>query len=121
MRRLLAGEDGSFAPAPGVETSTSSPGPSAPRASRSGCPSDPASLPPGVGLPAYRIVQEALTNPLRHARAATSRVDVRRAYQPAAVEVAVVDDGGARRPPPPGGGRGLLGMRERVAARTAAR
>jgi signal transduction histidine kinase len=56
-------------------------------------------LPPAVDLTAYRIVQESLTNVLRHARATSATVRVR--YQPDAVEVEVDDDGqGSGRPPP---------------------
>ena len=74
----------------------------------------PHRLPAGLGLTVYRIVQEALTNAARHA--AGSRVGVSLRYEPAAVEVAVVDDGGRDvEHAPAGGGRGLLGMRERVA------
>jgi signal transduction histidine kinase len=70
-------------------------------------------LPPGVELAAYRIVQEALTNALRHsgAKRAMVRVDV----DAGRLRVVVSDDGagqnGSRRP----GGHGLVGMRERVA------
>jgi signal transduction histidine kinase len=72
---------------------------------------EPRPLPPGVDLSAYRIVQEALTNALRHAGAASAHVVVR--YGQSAVEVEVTDDG--RGPPPAGGGgHGLVGMRERV-------
>jgi signal transduction histidine kinase len=76
---------------------------------------DAPELPAGVDLSAYRIVQEALTNTLRHARAARAEVTVR--YGEGAVEVEVLDDGRG----PPGGaadngtGRGLMGMRERAA------
>jgi signal transduction histidine kinase len=71
-------------------------------------------LPPTVDVSAYRIVQEALTNTLKHATA--SRADVRLRYWPGQVEVEVVDDGrgeanASRRP----GGLGLIGMRERAA------
>jgi signal transduction histidine kinase len=70
-------------------------------------------LAPGVDLAAYRIVQEALTNTLRHAGPAHAGVVVR--YGPAAVEFEIVDDGagvaGARN----GSGHGLVGMRERTA------
>jgi signal transduction histidine kinase len=75
-------------------------------------------LPPGVDLSAYRIVQEALTNALRHADAARVEVVVR--YGGAGVEVEVTDDGHGPPAaangsgPGPGGGHGLAGMRERV-------
>jgi signal transduction histidine kinase len=69
-----------------------------------------ADIPAGVGLSAYRIVQEALTNAVRHAAASSVRVRV--ATTPAAVEVAVLDDG--RGGQPNGTGRGLAGMRERA-------
>jgi signal transduction histidine kinase len=69
-------------------------------------------VPPGVGLAAYRIVQEALTNTLRHAQAhaATVRLDSR----PGELAVEVVDDGRGPNGARPGG-HGLVGMRERVA------
>jgi signal transduction histidine kinase len=68
-------------------------------------------LPAGVELSAYRIVQEALTNTLRHAGA--SRAEVRIGYDSAAVEVEVRDDGrGAAAGD--AGGHGLVGMRERA-------
>lgn len=71
----------------------------------------PRSLPVGVDISAYRIVQEALTNALRHARA--SHVLVRVAYGDV-LELDVEDDGvGA--PPRANRGHGLVGMRERVA------
>ncbi len=75
---------------------------------------EPRRLPEGVGLCAYRIVQEALTNTLKHAHASGARVSVR--YVADALELEVVDDG-ADRPPVNGetGGHGLIGMRERVA------
>ncbi|KJK34287.1 histidine kinase [Streptomyces variegatus] len=71
-------------------------------------------LPPGVELSAYRIVQEALSNALRHAPGA--RITVRLTYEPDGLEVEVVN-GRPTGPPPPstGAGHGLLGMRERVA------
>jgi signal transduction histidine kinase len=72
-------------------------------------------LPPGLGLTAYRIVQEALTNVAKHAGAGSARV--RLAYAQDLLTVSVSDDGGAGRPPPPpGGGFGLIGMRERARA-----
>jgi signal transduction histidine kinase len=73
---------------------------------------EPAALPTGLDLSAYRIVQEALTNTLRHARA--TRADVILSYTPEALEVDVLDDG--RGSPGNGsGGHGLVGMRERAA------
>ncbi len=67
-----------------------------------------------VDVSAYRIVQEALTNTLKHAGA--SRADVCVRYWPDELEVEVVDDGhgSAGRSPAPGG-LGLIGMRERAA------
>jgi len=73
---------------------------------------DPVALPPGVDLSAYRIVQEALTNALKHAGPARARVVVR--YADDAVELEVSDDG-AGVAGAPGTGHGLVGMRERVA------
>jgi len=70
-------------------------------------------LPATIEVSAYRIVQEALTNTLKHAGASSASVRVR--YGPSEVEVEVVDDGRGQGPPPgPGGGNGLIGMRERV-------
>jgi signal transduction histidine kinase len=71
----------------------------------------PSPLPAGIDVSAYRIVQEALTNTLRHARATRAEVTV--SYGPDAVEVDVRDDGQAV-PDTDGGGRGLVGMRERA-------
>jgi signal transduction histidine kinase len=73
---------------------------------------EPVPLPPGVDLSAYRIVQEALTNALKHAGPARARVVVR--YAADAVELEVSDDG-AGIPDAVGTGHGLVGMRERVA------
>lgn len=71
-------------------------------------------LPPGLELSAYRIVQEALTNTLKHADAKSAMVTVR--YRPAALELEVTDDGtGALDNDKTGGGHGLVGMHERVA------
>jgi signal transduction histidine kinase len=75
---------------------------------------EPAPLPPGVDLSAYRIVQEALTNALRYAGPARARVRV--AFVSGALELEVSDDGnGARAAGSHGGGHGLVGMAERVA------
>ena len=71
-------------------------------------------LPTSVELAAYRVVQEALTNTVKHAGA--TRAEVRVRYRPEEVEVEIVDDGRGHAAPPTGpGGHGLLGMRERVA------
>ena len=73
---------------------------------------DPQPLPAGVDLTAYRLVQEGLTNALKHARAERAQVVV--CYGDGDLEVTVSDDGrGAGSGD--GGGHGLLGMRERVA------
>jgi signal transduction histidine kinase len=83
-----------------------------------------------VDQAAYRILQESLTNVLRHAgQAAGATVSLR--YEPAALAIRVTDDGGqgadgrgqadparpaGAGPPPAGGGHGLTGMAERAAA-----
>ena len=73
---------------------------------------EPVELPPGIDLSAYRIVQEALTNALKHAGPARARVVVR--YREDEVELEIADDG-------PGSangdaaGHGLVGIQERVA------
>jgi signal transduction histidine kinase len=89
-------------------------------------------LDPGVGLSAYRIIQEALTNALKHSAGARTRVEVE--YEPGSLLVRVSDEGAARPSPASaqgrdpdstdehggdpgvaGLGRGLIGMRERAA------
>ena len=68
-------------------------------------------LPQGIDLSAYRIVQEGLTNALKHARASHAEVTVR--YAPNALGIEVHDDGtGAT--PSDSHGHGLIGIRERV-------
>jgi signal transduction histidine kinase len=74
---------------------------------------DPVPLPAGLALSAYRIAQEGLTNALRHAGASRATVTVR--YDPAGIEVEVVDDGVGAAGDGVTGGHGLVGMRERVA------
>jgi signal transduction histidine kinase len=79
---------------------------------------DPVGVPPGVDLSVYRIVQEALTNTLKHAGPA--RALVRIGYSKDRVDIEVVDDGRgaaatASGPYARDGGHGLVGMRERVA------
>jgi signal transduction histidine kinase len=70
-------------------------------------------LPGAVDLTAYRIVQESLTNVVRHAGASAATVAIR--YEPDAVVVEVDDDGRGPNGAAPGG-FGLMGMRERAAA-----
>ena len=89
----------------------------------------PGPLAPGVDLTAYRIVQEALTNTIRHAHAARAAVTL--SYEPGYITVSVADSGPRRGGPPPGGngsaaikpgsplagsGLGLAGIAERVAS-----
>ncbi|WP_460351552.1 sensor histidine kinase [Actinoallomurus acanthiterrae] len=77
-------------------------------------------LPPEIELSAFRIIQESVTNVVRHSGARTCRVAV--GYEPTGVTIEVVDDGddGLGGPGRPrhstagGSGFGLLGMRERV-------
>ena len=73
-------------------------------------------LAPGLDLTAYRLVQEGLTNSLRHARN-PQRVDVVIAYCPDRIELTVRDEGQTPAPStsPAEAGHGLSGMRERVA------
>jgi signal transduction histidine kinase len=74
---------------------------------------DPRELPTGIELSAYRIVQEALTNALKHASDANTHVNIR--YATDALELEVADDGTGVPTTMPSGGHGLVGMRERVA------
>ncbi|MEU4424472.1 sensor histidine kinase [Actinoplanes sp. NPDC024001] len=71
----------------------------------------PAPLPPGMEVCAYRIVQEGLTNVVKHAGPATATVALR--YRPDEFVVTIADDGRAVRPAGPVTGKGLIGMRER--------
>ena len=73
----------------------------------------PRPLAAGVDLSAYRIVQEALTNALKHAGPASARVTVR--YGNEELDIEIADDGRGGELGVPGGGHGLVGMRERVA------
>jgi signal transduction histidine kinase len=78
----------------------------------------PRPLPAAVDLAAYRIIQEALTNVLRHARARTVQLDL--GYEPSQVVIRIRDDGSAAGPSQAGtngqGGHGISGMRERALA-----
>jgi signal transduction histidine kinase len=70
-------------------------------------------LPPGVDVSAYRIVQEALTNVLRHANATRATVEL--LYRPRSIEIAVLDDGrGSSATTGDPTGHGLAGMHERA-------
>jgi signal transduction histidine kinase len=73
---------------------------------------EPVRLPAGIDLTAYRLVQEGLTNTIKHASAEHAEVCVR--YAARHVEVEVVDDGHGVNGHGSDGGHGLLGMRERV-------
>ncbi|MFF2962548.1 sensor histidine kinase [Streptomyces sp. NPDC057963] len=75
---------------------------------------EPVHLAPGIELSAFRIIQEALSNAMRHAPGAEVRVEI--AHRPSGVTVRVANTaptGPAQ--PSPGAGHGLLGMRERTA------
>jgi signal transduction histidine kinase len=74
----------------------------------------PRPLPPGVELSAYRIVQEALSNAVRHAPGSQVRVEL--GYRPAGLVLRVVNGPARSQPvPSPGPGHGVVGMRERAA------
>ena len=75
-------------------------------------------VPPGIDLSAYRIIQEALTNVIKHAAAAPASVTIR--YRPDSVTVEIADQGAGAPAvgvpaPRAGSGHGIIGMRERVA------
>ncbi|MBL7258276.1 sensor histidine kinase [Paractinoplanes lichenicola] len=74
---------------------------------------DPPPLPGGVELAVYRIVQESLTNTLKHAGPEPSAT-VRVTYRPGAVELEVTDTGADTSSTASSGGHGLVGMRERA-------
>jgi signal transduction histidine kinase len=79
--------------------------------------SDPPAVPEPVGAAAYRIVQEALTNVLRHA--GTTTVEITWAVTAGALHLTVADAGaahGVRPAPPPPGGSGIAGMRAQAGA-----
>src|SRR5256885_11944943 len=118
MRGLLAamrrdGDEAEFTPQPGLE------GRDAWREEigRAGLPvqlhvdGEPAALPRGIDLSAYRIVQEGLTNALKHARASNAEVTVR--YQPDELQIEVRDNGEGSSTSN-GLGHGLVGVGERV-------
>jgi signal transduction histidine kinase len=73
-------------------------------------------VPGGADLSAYRIIQEALTNVVKHAGPTRARLRIE--YRPDDIVIEVTDEGGPRWDPPqvdPTSGHGLIGMRERVA------
>ncbi|MFF2852787.1 histidine kinase [Streptomyces sp. NPDC058001] len=122
MRRMLGvlrtPRDGTeLGTAPGLADLITLTGDAGPRVELSADPDPP--LPPGVELTVYRIVQEALTNVVKHAGSADCRVTLSRT-DPETVEIEIVNDAPPRLPPRlpgrrPGGGHGLTGMRERAA------
>jgi signal transduction histidine kinase len=118
MRRLLAamrrdGEEAEFTPQPGLDGL----GSLLEEIGRAGLPvelhvdGEPFPLPRGIDLSAYRIVQEGLTNALKHARASDADVTVR--YRPDELEIEVRDNGRGSATTD-GLGHGLVGVRERV-------
>ncbi|MFJ8770480.1 sensor histidine kinase [Streptomyces clavifer] len=109
-----AGSAGALAPQPGLEQLEALVG----RVQDAGLSVDltvngpPCPLLPGVELAAYRVVQEALTNTVKHATGATAAVTVE--YGPGLLRVEVTDTGGQPNVGA-GNGRGLIGLRERLA------
>jgi signal transduction histidine kinase len=73
---------------------------------------NPVPLLPAADLSAYRIIQEALTNVLKHAGPTRVTVEVR--YGDGGVHLSILDKGGSAASPVAGGGQGLIGMRERA-------
>jgi signal transduction histidine kinase len=118
MRRLLGamrqeGDDVEFSPQPGLGTLE----PLLDEVRRAGLPvelhveGDPVPLPRALDLSAYRIIQEGLTNALKHARASQADVAVR--YSPDELQVEIRDDGRGTATSD-GLGHGLVGIGERV-------
>ncbi|HEX8123676.1 MAG TPA: sensor histidine kinase [Solirubrobacteraceae bacterium] len=121
MRRLLgvlgsAEEPAAMAPQPRIEEIRSL----VARAEAAGLPvtlrvdGDPRPLPAGAEAAVYRVVQEALTNALKHAGSAPTEVSLR--WDDECLEVVIADRGASRSAGPelPSGGHGIVGMRERV-------
>jgi signal transduction histidine kinase len=74
---------------------------------------EPRELPVGIELSAYRVIQEGLTNALKHAGPASAAVRIR--YGAGSLELEITDDGVGDAVEVPSGGHGLVGIRERVA------
>jgi signal transduction histidine kinase len=72
----------------------------------------PVPLPHSLDLAAYRILQETLTNAIKHAAGAPASISLR--WRPDALEIEVRDDGPGASAPPSPDAQGLVGMRERV-------
>lgn len=114
MQNRLPGSEGALAPQPGLDQLDAL----VTRVRAAGIPVDvelslpPGPLPAGVELAAYRVVQEALTNTIKHAAGAAASVSIR--HDGDLLEIEVTDTGGARRGPSRTGGRGLIGLRERL-------
>jgi signal transduction histidine kinase len=72
----------------------------------------PHPLPGGVELSVYRIIEEALTNVLKHSE--PTRVTVTLCYRASCLEIEVVDDGATQSPPAAHAGHGIVGLRERI-------
>jgi signal transduction histidine kinase len=115
LRRLLGAVRGDYAPQPGLDRLDDLVAQvrAAGLAVAVSVEGSPRVLPAGVELSAYRVVQEALTNTLKHAEA--TRADVALRYGDDALDVEVRDDGGGAGNGD-GAGHGLIGMRERVTA-----
>ena len=125
MRRMLgmlsapdaSGDDGSLAPLPGLDDL----GALVETVSKAGVrvelsiDGERRPLDPGVEVAAYRIIQEGLTNVLKHASGSEAKVSV--SFGPAVLRIEIENRGTARSPDLPardGGGHGLIGMRERA-------
>jgi signal transduction histidine kinase len=111
-----AADDGELMPQPGVDQLDTLVG----RVRDAGLPvtlavtGTPRPLPPGIALAAYRVVQEALTNTVKHAAGASAHVAV--THEPTALRLEITDTGGTPgRTADTGNGRGLLGLHERLA------
>jgi signal transduction histidine kinase len=115
LRRLLGAVRGDYAPQPGLDRLDELVAQvrAAGLAVAVSVEGAPHVLPAGVELSAYRVVQEALTNTLKHAGA--TRADIALRYRDDELDVEVRDDGGGTGNGD-GAGHGLIGMRERVTA-----